>query len=62
MRPVLPAVRQHHALGQFSVVREAAELGGVPVRMHHSNRRVVVPQQVAALGKLLHLVAHALEQ
>ena len=61
MRPMLRAVGQHHSFGQLPIVRKTAELGGVPVRMHHSHRCVVVPQQVTALGKLLQLVAHALE-
>ena len=30
--------------------------------MHYRDRRVVVPQQITALGKLLYLIAHALEQ
>ena len=47
----------------LSGLRRTTVSGHPPVDQAHStNRRVVVPQQIAALGKLLHLVAHALEQ
>ena len=62
MRTLLAAVGQHHPLGQLSVVGETAELRGVPVGMHHGNRRVDVPQQVASMRKPLDLITHALEQ
>ena len=62
MRPVLSAVSQHHSFGKLSIIGKTAELRWVAVRMHHGNRSVGVPQQVAAFGKLLHLVSHALKQ
>ncbi len=61
MRPVLGAVGQHHPFRQLSFVRKTAELRGVPVRMHHGNGGIAVPQQVTLLWELLYPITHALE-
>ena len=58
---VLLAVGEDHALGEFAVVRQAAEEGRIFERMHYGDPGVVGLQEVAARLEGLNLVAERLE-